>query len=148
MADPVVELLNCANLSAPEPVRLDLASGRVDPRLLALLSSLLQRHALELSVIKTGHPMGPMSPAGRENDHLFFRAADIVAVDGLAIATSPVAEGVVDVGRYLMSVRGDARASRVMGPQEWLAALGAGDRSGFRDDFATRIHSDHLHIGF
>jgi len=36
-----------------------------------------------------------------------------------------------------------------MGPVEWHAALGPGDRTGFRNDrFANSVHHDHLHIGF
>jgi len=47
-----------------------------------------------------------------------------------------------------MSLEGDQRAARVMGPAAWHRALGAGDRTGFRDDdFANQIHADHLHIG-
>jgi hypothetical protein len=74
---------------------------------------------------------------------------DIVAIDGVAVADAPAAPVLVEVGRFLMSRTGDARPARVMGPAEWLQALGPGDRSGFRDDeFATQIHRDHLHIGF
>ena len=144
-----VDLVNASNLDAPDVVRAELASGRVDERLVAVLAALTARHSIRVSVIKTGHPMGSQSPAGRENDHYFFRAADITAMDGVAIGKDPEAAVIVEVGRYLMSLKGNARPARVMGPARWLAALGDGNRTGFRDDaFAVQIHADHLHIGF
>lgn len=143
------DLVIASNLDAPDAVRADLASGRVDERLVAILAALLAGHSIRVPVIKSGHPMGSHSPAGRENDHFFFRAADITAVHGVAISEDPEAPATIEVGRYLMSLEGDARPARVMGPARWLAALGDGDRRGFRDDpFALEIHADHLHIGF
>lgn len=138
-----------ANVDAPAAVHEDIGSGCLDERLVAVLAALTEHHVVRVSVIKTGHRMGSHSPAGRENDHFFYRAADITAVDSVEIATDPDAAAVVEVGRYLMSLQGNARPARVMGPAAWLAALGDGDRRGFREDeFATSIHADHLHIGF
>lgn len=143
------DLLRSSNFEAPGEVRKDLASGQVDKRLVALLAALAERHAVRVSVVKTGHPMGSHSPAGRENDHFFFRAADITAIDGVSIGVRPTASGAVAVGTYLMALEGEARPTRVMGPSQWLEALGSGDRGGFREDeFACRIHADHLHLGF
>jgi len=128
--------------------RADLDSGLVHPRILALLSTLATRHALSIRTIKTGHPMGPTSPAGRVNDHFFYRAADLDAVDGVPVSDDPVAPGLLDLGRMLMALPPDDRAARVMGPEPWLRALGPGDRTGFREDaLACRTHTDHLHLG-
>lgn len=149
MGDDLRVLLASPNLEASDTARLDLESGLVDRRLVALLAALAGRHRLRVSTIKTGHPLGPRSPAGRENDHFFYRAADITDVDGLGVEADPTSDPLVELGRSLMALRGPARPARVMGPAAWHAALGEGDRSGFRDDaFAASIHSDHLHIGF
>ena len=107
----------------------------------------MKRYALEIRTIKSGHPMGPLSPAGRLNSHYFYCAADIYAVDGHAVATRPIPESLVGFGRWLMSLPDDRRAACVMGPQAWHSVLDPGDRRGFRDDeFANRIHDDHLHV--
>ena len=142
-------LLGSPNLAISDAARADLASGRVDQRLVSLLSRLTQHHEIRVTTIKTGHPMGYRSPGGRENDHYFYRAADITDVDGSPLESEPASDGAVAVGRLLMELTGDARPARVMGPVEWHDALGSGDRTGFRDDdFANEIHRDHLHIGF
>jgi hypothetical protein len=143
------EILRSPNLEASEAALADLRSGSVDERLVALLRSLIESHGLRVPTIKTGHAMGPTSPGGRQNDHYFYLALDITAVDGVLVRDAPTAPATVALGRKLLGLRGEARPARVMGPAEWLAALGPGDHTGFRDDeFATKIHRDHLHIGF
>lgn len=149
MNTDLTALLNSANLDASEAARADLESGRVHAPLVALLARLIERHQIRVSTIKTGHPMGPLSPGGRENDHYFYRAVDITAVDGVSVADDSTSAGVLTVGQILTELRGADRPARVMGPTEWQRALGSGDRTGFRsDDFANAIHRDHLHIGF
>lgn len=102
----------------------------------------------ERILIKTSHPMGPVSPGGVGNSHHFYRAVDIGEVDGAAVVDRPIADAVLALGRTLMRLT-DGRSDSVMGPAEWLAALGPGDRIGFRDDeHAVRSHTDHLHLGF
>ena len=142
-------LLRSGNLKASDAARADLESGRVDGRLVSLLLRLTGQHLIAVSTIKTGHPMGPRSPVGRENDHYFYRAVDITEVDGCSVESDPIGVGILGIGRTLMGLRGDARPARVMGPAAWHRALGSGDRTGFRsDEFANSIHGDHLHIGF
>jgi len=92
--------------------------------------------------------MGPTSPSGRDNGHYFYRAADIYAVDGHPAAERPIHGLVVAAGQWPMALPADVRAREVTGPGVWHAALGPGDRSGFRDDtFANLVHDDHLYIG-
>jgi hypothetical protein len=147
--DELRTLLESQNLNASEAARTDLESGRVDQRLVTVLARLIARHQIRVTTIKTGHPMGPQSPTGRDNDHYFYRAADITEIDGHPIESNPTTTASVDVGRMLMAMNDSARPVRVMGPAEWQQALGEGDRTGFRnDEFATSIHRDHLHIGF
>lgn len=141
-------LLRSPNLDASEAAYADLASGLVDPRLVEVLAGMLARHRLRIEMIKTGHPLGPHSRAGVENSHYFYRAADIYAVDGQRVSQRPVPAAVIDAGHWLMALPPRKRLSTVMGPASWHAALGPGDRTGFRDDdFANRVHHDHLHLG-
>lgn len=144
----LAELLVSSNLDASEWAYRDLACGLVDRRLVKVLADLVGHHRVRVVMIKTGHPMGPRSPAGVENSHYFYRAVDIDAVDDQLVARRPVPAPVVDVGRLLMMRRPEDRIDTVMGPAAWHQALGSGDRTGFRDDdFANRIHHDHLHLG-
>lgn len=149
MSSDLRVLLESSRLEASDVARADLESGQVDSRLVSLLARLTERHRIRVTTIKTGHPMGPRSPGGRENDHYFYRAADITAIDGCPVESDPISASLLQVGRTLMELRGAARPERVMGPAEWQRALGSGDRTGFREDeFAAAIHRDHLHVGF
>ncbi len=140
-------LLGSPNLDASGAAYADLASGLVDSRLVEVLAGLLASHRLRIEMIKTGHPLGPRSRAGVENSHYFYRAADIYAVNGQRVSDRPVPAAVIEAGRWLMALPAGARVTTVMGPAPWHAALGAGDRSGFRDDgFANRVHHDHIHL--
>jgi hypothetical protein len=140
-------LLCSPQLTASPAARSDLESGLVSPALVSLLASAAERFAFQVRTIKSGHPMGPVSPAGKPNSHYFYCAADIHAVDGQDVGTRPIPEPVVLFGRWLMSLDPPLRPCTVMGPGAWHAALGPGDRRGFRgDEFANRIHGDHLHL--
>lgn len=124
----------------------DVSSGLLNPRLSAILERLLAEHRISVRLIKTGHPMGPASPAGRINDHFFYAAADIDIVDGLPVLNNGGSPALVAVGRLLASLPDGVRPRLVMGPADWHAALGP--QPGFRDDHVTNvIHADHLHIG-
>lgn len=142
-------LLVTPNIELSDGARTDLASGLVHPPLVALLAYLADAHRIRINLIKTGHPLGPRTPGGKVNDHFFHKAADITHVDGFAVLDHPTSDGLVAVGQLLMAARPPLRPARVMGPWAWQRALGPGDRIGFRDDdFANRIHADHLHVGF
>jgi hypothetical protein len=141
-------LLRSQQLIASPDARSDLESDQASPALICLLASAVERFALEVRTIKTSHPMGPISPAGRLNSHYFYCAADIYAVDGQDVGARPIPKSIVRFGRWLMSLDEALRPSTVMGPGAWHAALGPGDRRAFRDDsFANKIHHDHLHLG-
>lgn len=147
MTEP--DLLATPNLELSAGARTDLASGLVHPPLVSLLAHLAEGRRIRISMIKTGHPLGARTPGGKENDHFFYRAADLTHVGGIAVLAEPTAAGLVAIGRLLMSTEAPLRPARVMGPEAWQRALGPGDRTGFRsDEFANRVHADHLHLGF
>lgn len=82
----------------------DVRSGLVDARVMALLERLSRGHDFSVRLIKTGHPMGPTSPAGRDNAHYFYRAVDIDSVDGIEVSVRPIAPPVVALGQTLMAL--------------------------------------------
>lgn len=147
MADS--DLLTKPTVELSDAARTDVASGLVHAPLVWLLLHLAEEHRIRISLIKTAHPLGPRTPGGKENDHFFYRAVDITHVDGPAVLNQPTAAGLVAIGRLLIAAELPMRPARVMGPEPWQRALGPGDRTGFRsDEFANRIHADHLHLGF
>ncbi len=102
--EPVEEisaLLSNPNLEPSPNARADLESGLVDPRLVGVLRALVEAHTIEVSTIRTGHPMGPTTPNGRPNPHYYGRAADVTAVDGKPVRGNGADPDVVHVGRIL-----------------------------------------------
>lgn len=145
----VRELLSHPSFKPSKNARADLDSGAVDLRLVKVLIVLVQHHAIEVSIIKTGHPMGPTTPSSRPNDHYFYRVADIPAVDGKPVLGNGSDTSILHIGRILRRMTPQERPDQIMGPAEWHAALGLGESSGFISDaFHNAIHADHLHIGF
>jgi len=127
----------------------DVASGLVDPRLIAALDALLGHVSLDITVIKTNHPMGPMSPAGIENTHFFYRAADIVAVNGILVLENEDADELVRFGVELRNLPDDIRPDRIYGPRKWHDAIGYAPNFGFGSDpYHNTVHTDHIHVGY
>src|SRR5438045_8388834 len=97
-----VEHLLAMDTFKPSPgVRADLESGHVDDRIINVLLVLAKKHTLEVSVIKTGHPLGPTTPGGKNNSHYFYRAVDITAIDGKSLVGYATDPDILDVGRLL-----------------------------------------------
>lgn len=127
----------------------DLDHPDIDPRIVRLLEFLLEHHDLNVRMVRTGHPLGATTPNGRENDHWYFRAIDIDAVDGCAVIDRPIGEAVVRLGRRLVDLPDDLRPASALGPDVWHAALGGGAVTGFRDEPTVNArHHDHLHLGY
>lgn len=127
----------------------DLASPEIDPRVTQLLAALSVDCELHVRLVKTGHPLGPVTPGGRENDHWFYRAVDIDMVDRILVVDEPDGEAMLALGRTLMTLAEPLRPRNILGPDAWHAALGGGGVTGFRDEPAVNArHHDHVHLGF
>lgn len=127
----------------------DVDSGLVDARLLAALDDLSGHLSLEIAVIRTGHPMAPKSPAGIENNHFFYRAADIVAVNGILVLENEDADELVRFGVALRNLPDDIRPDRIYGPRKWHDAIGYAPNFGFGSDpYHNAVHTDHIHINY
>jgi len=143
-----VRLLEHPNLHLSGNAQHDIASGLVQPDLLEILALLAQHHQISVRMIKTGHPLGPVTPGGRRNDHYFYCAVDIDMVDGQPVQGNETSPGLLAVGQLLTSLAAERRPRLVMGPAAWHRALSDDDIPGFRNDAAAnQIHADHLHIG-
>ena len=92
------DLLESPNLDLTAVARDDLVDGEVSQHLVEILRRLIADNQIVVRLIKTGHPMGPVSPAGRRNDHYFYCALDINAVDDIEIDADPTTPAFVHVG--------------------------------------------------
>jgi cell wall-associated NlpC family hydrolase/murein DD-endopeptidase MepM/ murein hydrolase activator NlpD len=127
-------LLANPNLELPGPARADLASGRVDPRLVSMLSELTKEHKIGLSVIITGHDK--MSSSGSVSNHFVGRGLDIASVDGEIVRANSIAS------RELAEALTDLPES--IKPTEVGTPWPIGEPGFFTDG----AHQDHLHIAF
>lgn len=145
----LAQLLALPTFRPSADARLDLESGNVDARLVEVLFVLAQEHNLDVSIIKTGHPLGPTTPGGFTNSHYYYRAVDITAVDGKSLLEYPTDQDVLAIGRILRSLPPQARPDHIFGPEAWQTSLGYTVSAGFRSDaFHNQIHADHLHLSF
>ncbi|GER89808.1 hypothetical protein KDW_39700 [Dictyobacter vulcani] len=143
------QLLALPTFKPSAPALADLKSGNVDTRLVFVLLTLAQQHALDISTIKTGHPMEPKTRGGFVNSHYYYRAVDIIAIDGKSIAGHETDPDIVDVGRILRSLSPQDRPDHIFGPAAWHATLRYTSTAGFKNDpFHNQIYADHLHLSF
>lgn len=135
----VAALLGNARLTLSEAARQDLASGVVDQQVLGVLTLLLRRHALYISVFKTGHTQHVNGRPGVISNHYFGRAADIALVDGQPVDHRNTAARDVVLALKAMTVSG--RRPEV--GQPWADLIEAGNGL-----FTDADHQDHVHVGF
>jgi hypothetical protein len=113
----------------------DLASGRLDLRVQALLAALAERHRIRISCLRTGHSRFVQSTR-RVSNHTVWRAVDLDQIDGQPVSpTSPAARRLV---RWLDRLDGPLRPSEVGSPF----------RLGARPFFSDEGHQGHIHIGY
>jgi hypothetical protein len=115
----------------------DLQHGLVDPRLTALLLTVLEQHQLSVWVFKSGHSI--LSDDGNVSNHSYGRAVDIATVDGQACNGS-ASNACAQLAIQLTQVHGPLRLSELIycfDPD----ALSA-------DSWAQADHCDHIHAGY
>ena len=126
LADPRIEL---------DPrARLDLAAGRVDPRLSAVLLEAAARAPIAVTVLQTGHSY--LTVNGSVSNHSFGRGADIGAVGGAPVG--PANAAARDLALALGALPAAVRPTEIGSP--WRI-----DDAAY---FTDAGHQDHLHIGF
>ncbi|HWC26252.1 MAG TPA: hypothetical protein VG474_06670, partial [Solirubrobacteraceae bacterium] len=112
----------------------DLAAGRVDPRLCAVLLHAAERAPIAVTVLQTGHSYRTVH--GTISNHSFGRGADIGAVGGTPVRAGNAAAR--ELALALGALPADVRPTEIGTP--WAI-----------DDpayFTDGDHRDHLHVGF
>jgi len=125
----------------------DVAAGRVDPRVLALLLYLAEAHGeVSVSSLITGHSRFVAQTAAekkakkprRISAHTYGRAVDISSIGGVSVVGNQQPGGIVDRAvREILSLPSSLQPSQV------ISLL---DLSG--PSFRLPDHGDHLHIGY
>jgi hypothetical protein len=113
----------------------DLASGRLDLRVQALLAALAERHRIRISCLHAGHSKH-VKGTRRVSNHFVWRAMDLDQVDGQPV--SPTSRAARRLVAWLDRLDGPLRPSEVGSP------FPLGHRPYFSDDG----HQRHIHIGY
>lgn len=126
-------VLSDDRLRLPYAARADVASGRVHDSVLGLLSAMARRWVVDVSVIRSGHPIDVFGTS-RPSDHPKGRAVDVWALDGEALV-EPAHHGLAVAG---MRFAVDHGAYNVGGPVQLSGP----------EYFSNPTHQDHIHLGF
>ena len=131
-------VLGSEAIDLPDSARWDIEAGRIDDRVLELLSRLAEDHTLGVTVLATGHPKNVFRSASVSN-HTVGRAVDIWSVDGQPVVSqrspgSPL--------QTLVQQLVDSRATTELGSPWDLDGPGTGV------SFTNTVHQDHLHLAF
>ncbi|MBW3561531.1 MAG: lytic transglycosylase domain-containing protein [Actinobacteria bacterium] len=137
-ADAAALLAN-PRVSMTATARGDLASGTIDPRLVALLNLLAADHDLGIIVFRTGHSRY-VTGTNTVSLHHCGQAVDVFSVDGEAVSRSSLVAR--DLVVWLRDGAGALKPDEVGHPFPDLAGT-SGD--GF---FTDASHQHHLHIGY
>jgi hypothetical protein len=113
----------------------DLASGRLDLRVESLLAALVDRHAIRISCLRTGHSTY-VKGTRRVSNHTVWRAVDIDRVDGQPV--SPASPAARALATWLDRLEGPLRP----------AEIGSPFAIGHRPYFTDEGHQAHLHVGY
>jgi len=117
--------------------RSDIASGRVDVRVLALLRYLAEAHGqVTVSCLISGH--GLYARPGVVSAHIYGEAVDISALGGVSIYGNQQPGGLTE-----KAVRNVLLLPVELRPKQVISLLGLGGPS-----FALADHYDHIHVGY
>jgi hypothetical protein len=117
--------------------RSDIASGRVDVRVLALLRYLAEAHGqVTVSCLISGH--GLYARPGVVSAHIYGEAVDISALGGVSIYGNQQPGGLTE-----KAVRNVLLLPVELRPRQVISLLGLGGPS-----FALADHYDHIHVGY
>lgn len=132
------DVLATEAIDLPDSARWDIQAGRVDDRVLQLLSQLAQEHTLGVTVLATGHPERVFGAASVSN-HTVGRGVDVWSVDGQPVIAQRDAGGPLHA---LVQQLVDSMATTELGSPWDLDGVGRGA------SFTNTVHQDHLHLAF
>jgi hypothetical protein len=117
--------------------RSDIAAGRVDVRVLALIRYLAEAHGqVTVSCLISGH--GLYARPGVISAHIYGEAVDISALGGVSIYGNQQPGGLTE-----KAVRNILLLPVELRPKQVISLLGLGGPS-----FALANHYDHIHVGY
>ncbi|HYX88739.1 MAG TPA: hypothetical protein VE753_05175 [Gaiellaceae bacterium] len=115
----------------------DVAAGRVDVRVLALMLYLADAyHQVAVSCLISGHRL--YARPGVISAHIYGRAVDIAALDGISIYGHQEPGGITE-----QAVRSILMLPGGMLPKQVISLIGLGGPS-----FPLANHYDHIHVGY
>jgi len=133
----VDRLLADERVSTYDGGRTDLAAGRIDVRIVVLLSYLAERHdSVTVSSLFSGHRR--FARAGVVSAHMYGHAVDVAGVGGASIVGNQQPGGLTEA-----AVRSILLLPAELQPQQVISLLGLGGPS-----FPLADHADHIHVGY
>ncbi len=117
--------------------RADLLGGQIDPRVVAIIATIAQRHTVGISSLKCDH--SPFTSSGNASNHGLGRAVDISDVDGQACNGSRNG----NCGKLAVQL------AQLRGPLHSTELIYCFDPDGVAsgDAFAAADHCNHIHWG-
>ena len=130
-------ILTDGRISVYASGRADLASGRIDVRVLVLVRYLRVTFGqVTVSSLRTGHRF--FARPGVPSAHVFGLAVDVSALNGVPVQGNQQEGGLVD-----HAVNAILLLPAEVQPQQVISLLGLGGRS-----FPAADHYDHIHVGY
>ena len=127
-------LLNNKNIVFDSDGISDIKAGRIDPRVVAVLTKLSGEHKITVTCMCSDHDK--FTAGGSVSNHHFGRGMDIGAIDGETVGPgSPLAR---EVASELSGLNSDYRPNEIGSP---FAIAGPGY-------FTDAAHQNHIHVGF
>ena len=112
----------------------DIKAGRIDPRIVAVLTKLSQEHKIIVSCMCSDHSR--LTAGGSVSNHTFGRGLDIASIDGEIV--SPSSALAREIASELSELDPSIRPDEIGSP---FAINGPGY-------FTDAAHSNHIHVGF
>lgn len=132
------DVLTTKAIDLPDSARWDIEAGRIDDRVLQLLSMLAEEHTLGVTVLATGHPEHVFGSSSISN-HTVGRGVDVWSVDGQPVIAQRDEGGPLQA---LVQKLVDSMATTELGSPWDLDGVGRGA------SFTNTVHQDHLHLAF
>ncbi|MFG2793207.1 hypothetical protein [Streptomyces sp. NPDC048419] len=131
------KVLDDSRIALPPAARADVRSGHIHPTTLGALLDLAGTYRMNVSVIRSGHPLYVFGTS-RRSDHPRGRAFDVWQIDGRPVVDPATPRRLIESFMRDAAVAG---SYNVGGP----VLLGGGTSGQF---FSDPTHHDHVHVGF
>lgn len=138
LPDVARRVLTDHRISLPPASAADIRSGAVHPTALTTLLRLAGRYRIDVSVVRSGHPLDVFG-THRPSDHPLGRAFDVWRINGRPVVAAATPRSLIE---SFMRDAAAAGSYNVGGP----VRLGGGSRP--NQFFSDATHHDHVHAGF